>query len=59
MDLQKAVLNCRINAFDIIEVGKSYAVKTYKRINETKAEFNARHERNLLKAEQLKTKKPV
>jgi hypothetical protein len=60
MDLQEAINDPRVNVFDIINLyGGGYTVYTYYRPNETKSNFQIRHQRNLRKAEQLKKKKPT
>jgi hypothetical protein len=59
MDLETAIKNPRINAFDIIQLEKGYTVYTYFKPNETKEDFQIRHWRNEKFAERLKKTKPL
>lgn len=58
--LQECIDHPHVNVFDIIHLksGK-YTVNTFSKPGETKEDFQRRHQRNLIKAEQLKKTKPA
>lgn len=59
MDIMTAVQNTRINAFEIISFGNTFSVLTYAREGEKSEDFTIRHQKNILKANQLKKTKPA